>query len=98
MTIDRAIAIFDPDNPETYKDAAEIEEAMRMAVDALKALKPYGGIYVGLGDYEDGNCVSDNSVYAMICAKLIELGVLKYERDKFGYSAQWMIRAVKLDD
>ncbi len=39
MTIDRAIEIFDPDNPETYKDAAEIEEAMRMAVIALTRIK-----------------------------------------------------------
>ena len=53
MTLDRAIEIFDPDNPEKYKDAFEIEEAMRMAVAALRMLKPSGAMCVYCGRLVD---------------------------------------------
>lgn len=39
MTIDRAIEIFDPECPENVKSGQELEEAMYLAVKALKLLK-----------------------------------------------------------
>ena len=78
MTIDRAIEIFDPDNPKTYKDAAEIEEAMRMAVEIMTRLKGVAPKIAWNGTiwwYECGGCGHEIDVgdcHCRYCGKAVK--------------------------
>ena len=53
MTIDRAIEILDPDHRETYDSIEPINEACRMAVEALRMLRPSGAVCAYCGRLVD---------------------------------------------
>ena len=53
MTIDRAIEILDPDHRETYDSIEPINEACRMAVAALRMLRPSGAVCAYCGRFVD---------------------------------------------
>lgn len=101
MTIDRAIEILDPDHRETYDSIEPINEACRIAVDALKTQKScmdvqmYGGHIVATGP------MKNEEVYTTICELLIKNGVLVITTNDVNFpgispSLSWFLKGVRM--
>lgn len=72
MKIERAIEILDPEHRERYESIEPVNEACRMAVEALRKQKPAHLYYEGDGYSSDGELVYDTAVCPS-CFRTFEL-------------------------